>query len=190
MSVNREEKCCHECGRHDNFCVPSCYPTHCHNAACKCHNPIPMTEEKKCCETPRKTTSVSTRKGRRAICNNCGAPWSHQPTTEEYSWQKDFAGKFYVYDLEEKTPAGAEKRAIAFIESLLTTTKEERDTFWKAQEMGKSSDCAEHEEKARQEEKHRTISWAAHLFTNNSPEQVLAILRKYERIAARTPNKS
>ncbi len=28
-----------------------------------------------CCEKLRKTVSVSTRKGRRAICNSCGAPW-------------------------------------------------------------------------------------------------------------------
>lgn len=30
-------KCCRECSRHDNFCIPSCYPEHCHNQSCPCH---------------------------------------------------------------------------------------------------------------------------------------------------------
>lgn len=29
--------CCEKCSRHDNFCVPSCYPKHCHFAGCVCH---------------------------------------------------------------------------------------------------------------------------------------------------------
>ena len=35
---------------------------------------------KKCCEKPKRTTSVSTRKGRRSICNNCGADWVFENT--------------------------------------------------------------------------------------------------------------
>lgn len=34
-----------------------------------------MNTKKDCCEKPRKTLSISTRKGRRLICNSCGAPW-------------------------------------------------------------------------------------------------------------------
>jgi hypothetical protein len=30
--------------------------------------------------------------------------------------------------------------------------------------------------------KYETIAWAKHLFTNNTPEQVLSILSKYEKI--------
>ena len=39
-----------------------------------------------CCERPRKTVSVSTKWGRRIICNSCGAPWKedgHQRTLKE-----------------------------------------------------------------------------------------------------------
>ena len=47
------------------------------------------TTKRECCETPRKTVSVSTRKGRRAICNSCGAPW---PKTEAVHQQNDTRG--------------------------------------------------------------------------------------------------
>lgn len=42
-----------------------------HGFVCEC----PCHQSKPCCERPRKTVSVSTLKGRRAICNNCGADW-------------------------------------------------------------------------------------------------------------------
>ena len=36
----------------------------------------------KCWEKARKTVSISTRKGRRAICNNCGTPWKFEKPEE------------------------------------------------------------------------------------------------------------
>jgi len=41
--------------------------------------------------------------------------------------------------------------------------REERDEYWKKQEMGKSSDCYKHCEEARKEERVRTLKWATQL---------------------------
>ena len=56
--------------------------------------PTQPTQEKECCDTPRKTTSVSTLRGRRTICNNCGKDWNFasetKPTQDTESWEETF----------------------------------------------------------------------------------------------------
>lgn len=63
-----------------------------------------------CCEKPRKTMSVSTRWGKRIICNSCGAPWKETPTTPTSSgegWEKEFDLEFedcrvvHIYETEQ-----------------------------------------------------------------------------------------
>lgn len=44
---------------------------------------------------------------------------------EAEGWQRQFVKTFYVYNLLTKTPAGAEKEAVAFFENLLSHTRKE-----------------------------------------------------------------
>lgn len=46
---------------------------------------------KPCCEKPRKTVSVSTKWGRRPICNSCGADWKEPVSQKEFPAEHHFA---------------------------------------------------------------------------------------------------
>jgi exoribonuclease II len=45
------------------------------------------------------------------------------PTPKD--WRKEFVETFHIYNLKTGTPAGAEKEAVAFIETLLSHAQEE-----------------------------------------------------------------
>lgn len=47
-----------------------------------------MNTEQKCCDKPRKFLSISTRWGRRLICNACGAPWKGEKVDQFPTEQK------------------------------------------------------------------------------------------------------
>lgn len=99
-----------------------------HGFVCEC----PCHQSKPCCERPRKTVSVSTLKGRRAICNNCGADWpqsshskgeaylaglkvladkklreAYQGHPDEMSWEEEFDALFTraITSLGNNSPA-------------------------------------------------------------------------------------
>lgn len=90
-------RCCSKCyTEHENF------PNGCINSDCECHQP---------------DTSVQ---GERISTPDGG--WAPAPDTRE--WEERFVKRFYVYNLEKDTPAGAEKEAVEFITTLLLAERE------------------------------------------------------------------
>ena len=83
------------------------------------------------------------------------------PLESTGDWESRYEERFPEM-VERAVYDGLTKRAIRNfnlrtreVKAFIATEIEKRDAYWQAQEMGVSSDCAEHEEKARAEERAR-----------------------------------
>ena len=64
-----------------------------------------MTTTNQCCEHPRKFVSISTKWGRRVICNSCGAPWTQKPPQSDGQVDGQVSGQ--VVPSEKLIPSAA-----------------------------------------------------------------------------------
>lgn len=95
------------------------------------------------------------------LCTTCTQMTNHkdgvcQKHADTEGWEEEFDKKYAglaLFKTEEQISVNERhedpRREIkSLIRSLITSAEEKRDQFWKAQEMGKSSDCAKHEAEA------------------------------------------
>lgn len=122
MTISQEEQCCVKCELSGRLCLRDNgigNPTHaivgksCRNPSCDCHPKEPaacsVTDQRLCGDItcPVHFSAIG------SVSPHKSSP--QEPAASQEEWEKEFIETFYVYNLKNSTPAGAEKQAVAFI---------------------------------------------------------------------------
>ncbi len=96
-------------------------------------------------------------------CSNSACECHVKQTSTSGDWEQEYDDRFWSGE-EMLSP----RKSMIACKDFIRKTLLERDEFWQAQEMGKSSDCAEHCEKAVLEERTKLVGLVEGLHKDHS----------------------